>query len=107
MFQRQRADATAGEREMKRSKAEILALLEPMFAQAKNEGLWFRSNSQEIVFSPRALREEHKKGRFIWGQMNWVLIKPKLELERLKLIEAKARLDVKNFEAQIKRESER
>ena len=60
-------------------KEEILRGLAPLFAEAKEKGLWFQGmvfGHDEIKFSPKELREQHKKGKYVWGVVNWKLIDP-------------------------------
>ena len=62
---------------------DILKTLEPLFTQAEKEGLWFISSYQSILFTPNELREAQAEGRFIWGFVNWKLINPQDEIDRL------------------------
>lgn len=54
----------------------ILKQLEPLFEKAKKLDFWFYTPYHQMWFSPEALREEHKNGRFIWGPPNWQLRDP-------------------------------
>ncbi len=61
-------------------KEEILQGLAPLFAEAKEKGLWFQGmvfGHDEIKFSPKELRKYHEKGKYIWSAENWKLINPK------------------------------
>jgi hypothetical protein len=62
---------------METKKEKILKNLEPMFKEAEEKGLWFRSRYQDLWFSPSELKEKHSEGRFIWGKENWELRNPK------------------------------
>ena len=60
-------------------KGQILVELAPLFAEAKEKGLWFQGKvfgHDEILFSPKELREYHDKGKYIWGAVNWELVDP-------------------------------
>ncbi len=75
-------------------KEQILKELAPLFAEAKEKGLWFQGmvfGHDEIKFSPKELREYHEKGKYIWSVENWKLIDPEKiiqgferKLERIK-----------------------
>ncbi len=62
----------------------ILQELEPLFKKAVNLKLWFYCSYQGMWFSPKELREQHAKGKFIWGAVNWQLRSPLEALERIK-----------------------
>lgn len=72
---------------IKDSFKDIIDLLEPLFERALKEKKWFRSNYQGIYFSPKELRAELNKGKFVWGPVNWMLVDPPafrdLEVERV------------------------
>lgn len=51
--------------------------LEPLFATAKQEKLWFWNCSLNLWFSPSQLVAEHKRDRFIWGPDHWTLRNPR------------------------------
>lgn len=63
--------------------------LEPLFARAERDGLWFYSCYQGIWLTPEALRAEQQNGRLRWGGANWELRDPK---ERV--LEARRAADV-------------
>lgn len=51
--------------------------LDPLFARAEREGLWFWSHYQGLWFSPAALRAEQASGHFQWwNPENWRLRNP-------------------------------
>lgn len=56
--------------------ASIQTQLEPLFARARAEGLWFYSAYQDLWFSPDELAAVQAAGRFRWGAVNWQLRKP-------------------------------
>ena len=67
-------------------KEQILAELAPLFAEAKEKGLWFQGKvfgHSELRFSSKELREYHDKGKYIWGAVNWKLVDPKEILSSL------------------------
>lgn len=66
---------------VKTARASILENLAPLFQKAEREGLWFYCSYQQLWFTPAELREQHKKGRFIWGPVNWQLRMPRERLE--------------------------
>ena len=57
--------------------------LATLMDQAKAEGLWFRSNYQDLWFSPAELQVHWDKGEFRWGACNWELRKPTERAEEL------------------------
>ena len=64
----------------------ILAALEPMFAKAEAEGLWFYHESKEageVWASPKYLHHMHEKGRMIWSPEHWELRSPMAYLKKL------------------------
>lgn len=65
---------------MDETRKQILEDLEPLFKKANEQKLWFRSNYQGVTFSPRELREQHIKGKFVWGYPNWELFDPSVLL---------------------------
>lgn len=86
----------------KLKKEEILKNLEPMFKRAKKEGKWFHSYIQDIIFSPKELREDQANGKYIWGPDNWELVNPKEELKDLEHVAKCAQKDVERFKARMK-----
>lgn len=62
----------------------VLESLQPLFKQAKAEGLWFHCSYQDLWFSPEELEEYHREGRFLWGAVNWTLRDPRERLEALR-----------------------
>lgn len=58
------------------TKEEIIQELEPMFIEARNKKLWFRSTYQDIWFSPDELENEQKNNKFVWGVAHWRLVDP-------------------------------
>ena len=65
------------------TKQEIVALLEPLLAQAEREGKWLHCSYQDLWFSPKQLRERNAAGRFLWGPVNWTLRDPHEKLADL------------------------
>tara|TARA_Y100000310_G_scaffold83131_1_gene79812 strand:+ start:4012 stop:4296 length:285 start_codon:yes stop_codon:yes gene_type:complete len=55
---------------------EIRQSLDPLFRQARAEGLWFFCSYQQLWFSPDELAAEHENGKFLWGPVNWHLRDP-------------------------------
>jgi hypothetical protein len=82
-------------------KQDVLDGLKPLFEKAEKDGLWFRWNYQGIVFSPDELMERHKKGTFISGAVNWTLINPHHEIEKLKAGVEDAKNELRKFEARV------
>lgn len=70
------------------TKEQMRQLLEPLISQAEAEGKWLHCSYQDLWFSPAQLREENRKGSFLWGPVNWTLRDPQ---ERL--AEAQRRAD--------------
>ena len=54
----------------------VMESLKPMFKEAKAKKLWFYTNYQQIWFSPDELAAENKRGKFMWGAVNWELRDP-------------------------------
>lgn len=82
---------------MSTSREDILKTLEPLFARARAERLWFYCSYQALNFSPSELTELQSKGRFCWGSVNWELIDPR---ELLKDV-AKVTRDAENYNISI------
>ena len=76
----------------------ILNELEPLFAEAEKNGLWFRCLYQDMWFTPQELREAHKEDRFVWGACNWELKNPQEIIDQLN---ARVVNMVKNINAEI------
>ena len=66
------------------NKEEILKGLEPLFKEARENGLWFYCASQGIWISPDELEAHQANGTFVWGENNWRLLHPKDHLEYLR-----------------------
>ena len=62
------------------SKEMIIDTLQPLFEKAKREGLWFYSPSQDLWIAPEELEIEQKRGRLVWGAINWILKNPQERL---------------------------
>lgn len=57
---------------------EILAQMEPLFADATMRGQWFQSRyDTRNWFSPAELRDAMNQGRFVWGQSSWIMCDPR------------------------------
>jgi hypothetical protein len=66
--------------------SEILKGLEPLFKEAKEKDLIFYCRYQGLYFTPQELRDQHGKGKFVWGFVNWEVVPrntPIKSLERL------------------------
>ncbi len=52
--------------------------LDQLFEQARQEGLWFHSDTLagEFWFTPDELQKEHEANKFLWVASNWVLRSP-------------------------------
>lgn len=50
--------------------------LEPLIREAEREGKWLLCSYQQILFSPKELRDQNSKGNFRWGPVNWRLVDP-------------------------------
>lgn len=68
------------------AKENILRDLQPMFLEARQKGLWFKSTYQNLWFSPDELQHSHNSNKFVWGKANWTLADP-FELVNRKEIE--------------------
>jgi hypothetical protein len=67
---------------MSSERSKILKDLQPMFKEAREKGLIFRSGYQGLVFTADQLEEQQRNGRFVWGPVNWSLEHPSVERER-------------------------
>lgn len=86
---------------MDSEKKEIIDGLRPLFEKAEKESLWFYSSYQQLWFSPQELREEHSKGRYMWGAVNWHLRDPYEKLSQLENKVVAAIKIVGNFKRRI------
>jgi len=57
--------------------------LKPMIENAKREKLLFRSYYQGVIMSPGELEKKLENNQYVWGPVNWELISPQIEYERL------------------------
>ena len=55
----------------------VVELMEPLLREAEARWLWLYCSYQDMWFSPRRLREQHAKGYFRFGPVNWELRDPK------------------------------
>ncbi len=62
---------------------DIVESMKPLFEEARLNNLLFRSNYQDIIFSPDELEKEQTGGHFCWGAVNWELVSPFTEHKRL------------------------
>jgi hypothetical protein len=83
-------------------KDEIIKGLEPLFERAEKKGLWFENSSNDVILSPKELREHHAQGTFIWGASSWELVDPKKHLKDLEHVAKCAQKDVERFKARMK-----
>lgn len=82
-------------------KEAILNELQPLFDQAKREGLWFFCNYQSLWFSPGELQREQARGSFVWGAVNWQLRDPAERLLELKSRQESAADEITRLEKRI------
>lgn len=78
-----------------------------MFESAEREGLWFHCAYQDLWFSPAELRDEHARGRFQWGPVNWQLLNPAEHLRQLERERDAAAESVRIFQERMERERRR
>ncbi len=83
----------------------ILGMLEPLFERAKREGLWFYhcGLAGTFWFSPEELRTEHRRGKFIWGPVNWTLARPSERLTQLRQELVNKVAEVDTFVARVEK----
>ena len=55
---------------------QIIESLQPLFKQAREEKLLFRSVYDGTYFTPDELEYNQKHGTFVWGTDNWELQRP-------------------------------
>lgn len=68
--------------------SDLAQQLREMIQRARAESKWLWCRYQGLWFSPNALEEQNRNGKFLWGPMNWELRDPAERIE-----EAKARRD--------------
>lgn len=68
----------------------ILIDLIPLFNQARREGLWFHCAYQDLWFTPDDLEAAQANGRFLWGAVNWKLVRPEAYTLHMQELAAKA-----------------
>lgn len=64
----------------------IVTSLNPLFARAEQEGLWFYhqdADGEEVWCSPGYLRQEQAEGRLILAPEHWELRNPALYMKKL------------------------
>lgn len=76
---------------------EVIDSLQPMFAKAREENLWFFNKYYGLWLSPAELEHWQNIGRYMFGPVNWELRHPQTRIEELdreisKLEEEKANL---------------
>lgn len=86
---------------MSKNTEKILHSLEDLFKEAESTDKWFYS-IYCVWFSPAELKEEHRKGKFIWGPLNWTLRDPQEKLAELGLKLDESLLKYKEFQVRIK-----
>lgn len=79
----------------------VMSGLEPMFKQAREEGLWFYCGFEDLWFSPDELEKEQANGRFLWGACNWRLRDPHEHLVELKKTAVYANKAILDFESHL------
>lgn len=82
-------------------KEQILKELEPLFAKAEKEGLWFYSSYQQMWFTLKELRKSHNEGRFVWGVSNWQLRSPYEKLEELQTLKRNIEKQIEDVKSKI------
>lgn len=68
----------------------VLAELAPLFERARAEGLWFHCSYQDLWFTPDDLEAAHANGRFVWGAVNWKLVRPEAYTLHMRELAAKS-----------------
>ena len=61
---------------VKTAKVTIKELMGPMMAHAKREGLVLWNRYTGLSFTPQDLEKNWKRGKFLWGPVNWELRRP-------------------------------
>lgn len=65
-------------------KEQIIKSLQPLFEKAEKEDLWFYSNKIGVIwFSPAELKQNHDRGKFLWGPDNWELRDPEIKFMKM------------------------
>jgi len=80
----------------------IIEGLQPLFKEAEKKGLWFHCHYQDLLFSPAELRQAQSEGRFLWGAVNWTLVKPEERLDALEKAVDCAKADAAKFAKRMK-----
>jgi len=50
--------------------------LSKIISRARANGKWLYCSYQNLWFSPAELEAANRKGRFLWGEINWELRDP-------------------------------
>lgn len=58
------------------NKKTIIDALEIMILEAEKNGQWLESTYQNILFTPKELRQSLSDGKFVWGPVNWRSVDP-------------------------------
>lgn len=83
------------------TKRYIRESLEPLFAEAEEKGLWFRTLALGLWLSPRELKQHQARGRFVWGPANWELRDPREHISYLEENIQSAEKALSDFQARI------
>ena len=51
--------------------------------RARNQGKWLHCHYQDLWFSPDELEAQNRKGKFLWGEVNWSLRNPQEHIREL------------------------
>ena len=82
-------------------KNEILAQLKPLIDRARKENKWLFCHYQQMWFSPSELEEQNKKGKFLWGEVNWKLRDPKEHITEMQQQKDAIQTKIDNFKKRI------
>ena len=77
----------------------ILEGLKPLFKEAREKGLWFYCEYQDIWISPDGLEYSQSEGNCIWEAAEWTLRHPNERKEQLRREAESAAIRLKAFEA--------
>jgi hypothetical protein len=80
----------------------ILDGLKPLFEKARKEKLVFFAGYPDLIFTPDELEEKQANGQFIWGFVNWELVKPGKIISWLKADVDKAQKEYQSFLDRVK-----
>jgi hypothetical protein len=75
--------------------------LQPLIEKARKQNKWLHCGYQDLWFSPDELEAQNKKGKFLWGEVNWDLRNPQEHIEALQSRIAEIGKEISAFQSRI------